>query len=92
MPAAVARAASSGCESDAKGGVRLAKSADEAFANAQEILGSTLVTYQTWTERVKKVNAPAISRRASDIASGNSTSEHPGRPIETSRPVAIDRL
>ena len=32
---------------DAKGGVRLAKSADEVAANAKEMLGHTLVTKQT---------------------------------------------
>src|SRR3954452_10249843 len=32
---------------DAKGGVRLAKSVDEVRANAQEMLGNTLVTAQT---------------------------------------------
>uniref|UniRef100_UPI003F82494D ATP-grasp domain-containing protein n=1 Tax=Shinella sumterensis TaxID=1967501 RepID=UPI003F82494D len=33
--------------SDAKGGVRLAKSADEVVANVEEMLGRTLVTAQT---------------------------------------------
>ena len=33
--------------SDAKGGVRLAKSVDEVRAHAQEMLGNTLVTVQT---------------------------------------------
>src|SRR5829696_6044924 len=32
---------------DAKGGVRLARSPDEAAANAREMLGNTLVTVQT---------------------------------------------
>src|SRR5437764_1947340 len=40
---------------DAKGGVRLAKSVDEVRANAQEMLGNTLVTVQTGPEG-KQVN------------------------------------
>ena len=40
---------------DAKGGVRLAKSADEVEANAREMLGNTLVTVQTG-EAGKQVN------------------------------------
>src|SRR3569623_761298 len=40
---------------DAKGGVRLAKSIDEVRANAQEMLGNTLVTVQTGAEG-KQVN------------------------------------
>jgi succinyl-CoA synthetase beta subunit len=40
---------------DAKGGVRLAKSVDEVRANAQEMLGKTLVTIQTGAEG-KQVN------------------------------------
>ena len=35
---------------DAKGGVRLAKSVDEVRANAEEMLGKTLVTIQTGAE------------------------------------------
>src|SRR3569623_1196108 len=35
---------------DAKGGVRLAKSIEEVRANAQEMLGNTLVTVQTGIE------------------------------------------
>src|SRR3712207_9221869 len=35
---------------DAKGGVRLAKSADEVRTNAEEMLGKTLVTIQTGAE------------------------------------------
>src|SRR5687767_5920196 len=40
---------------DAKGGVRLAKSVDEVRANAEEMLGKTLVTIQTGGEG-KQVN------------------------------------
>jgi succinyl-CoA synthetase beta subunit len=40
---------------DAKGGVRLAKSIDEVRANAEEMLGNTLVTVQTGPEG-KQVN------------------------------------
>src|SRR3954464_13365980 len=40
---------------DAKGGVRLAKSVDEVRANAEEMLGKTLVTVQTG-EAGKQVN------------------------------------
>src|SRR4051812_5808239 len=40
---------------DAKGGVRLAKSVEEVRANAQEMLGNTLVTIQTGAEG-KQVN------------------------------------
>nr|WP_047165460.1 ADP-forming succinate--CoA ligase subunit beta [Sphingomonas sp. Y57] len=40
---------------DAKGGVRLSKSVDEVKANAQEMLGNTLVTVQTG-EAGKQVN------------------------------------
>ena len=40
---------------DAKGGVRLAKSVDEVRANAEEMLGNTLVTIQTGDEG-KQVN------------------------------------
>ena len=40
---------------DAKGGVRLAKSVEEVRANAQEMLGNTLVTVQTGAEG-KQVN------------------------------------
>jgi succinyl-CoA synthetase beta subunit len=40
---------------DAKGGVRLSKSVDEVRANAQEMLGNTLVTIQTG-ETGKQVN------------------------------------
>src|SRR5919112_663784 len=40
---------------DAKGGVRLAKSVDEVRANAQEMLGNTLVTVQTGPDG-KQVN------------------------------------
>src|SRR5215210_4456959 len=40
---------------DAKGGVRLAKSIDEVRANAEEMLGRTLVTIQTGPEG-KQVN------------------------------------
>src|SRR3954454_21130024 len=35
---------------DAKGGVRLARSVEEVSANAQEMLGNTLVTIQTGPE------------------------------------------
>ena len=41
--------------SDAKGGVRLAKSVDEVVANAKDMLGNTLVTAQTG-EAGKQVN------------------------------------
>ncbi len=40
---------------DAKGGVRLAKTPDEVYANAKEMLGNTLVTIQTG-EAGKQVN------------------------------------
>ena len=40
---------------DAKGGVRLAKTPDEVYANAKEMLGNTLVTIQTG-EHGKQVN------------------------------------
>src|SRR4028118_797293 len=40
---------------DAKGGVRLARSADEVRSNAEEMLGKTLVTIQTGPEG-KQVN------------------------------------
>src|SRR5688572_17598029 len=40
---------------DAKGGVRLARSIDEVRANAEEMLGKTLVTIQTGPEG-KQVN------------------------------------
>src|SRR3954453_6298779 len=40
---------------DAKGGVRLARSIDEVRANAEEMLGKTLVTIQTG-EAGKEVN------------------------------------
>ncbi len=52
--------------SDAKGGVRIAKSADEAGANAKEMLGNTLVTKQTGSAG-KRVNRLYIEDGA-DIA------------------------
>ena len=52
--------------SDAKGGVRIAKSADEAGANAKEMLGNTLVTKQTGSAG-KRVNQLYIEDGA-DIA------------------------
>ena len=51
---------------DAKGGVRLAKSADEVETNAQEMLGRVLVTHQTGPKG-KQVNRLYIEE-ASDIA------------------------
>ncbi|WP_420139976.1 ADP-forming succinate--CoA ligase subunit beta, partial [Sphingomonas sp.] len=51
---------------DAKGGVRLSKSADEVRANAGEMLGNTLVTIQTG-EAGKQVNRLYITDGA-DIA------------------------
>ena len=51
---------------DAKGGVRLAKSADEVEANAKEMLGRVLVTHQTGPKG-KQVNRLYIEE-ASDIA------------------------
>ena len=51
---------------DAKGGVRLAKSADEVERNAQEMLGRVLVTHQTGPKG-KQVNRLYIEE-ASDIA------------------------
>ena len=51
---------------DAKGGVRLARSADEVEANAREMLGRVLVTHQTGP-RGKQVNRLYIEE-ASDIA------------------------
>ena len=51
---------------DAKGGVRLAKSVDEAVAHAREMLGNTLVTAQTG-EAGKQVNRLYIEDGA-DIA------------------------
>ncbi len=50
---------------DAKGGVRLAKSADEVYANAKEMLGRVLVTAQTGPHG-KQVNRLYIED-ASDI-------------------------
>ncbi len=50
---------------DAKGGVRLAKSADEVFENAKEMLGRVLVTAQTGLHG-KQVNRLYIEE-ASDI-------------------------
>jgi succinyl-CoA synthetase beta subunit len=50
---------------DAKGGVRLAKSIDEVYANAQEMLGRVLVTAQTGPHG-KQVNRLYIEE-ASDI-------------------------
>jgi len=50
---------------DAKGGVRLAKSVDEVYANAQEMLGRVLVTVQTGPHG-KQVNRLYIEE-ASDI-------------------------
>ena len=47
MPAAAARASSRSLARDAKGGVRLAKSVADVVANANEMLGNTLVTKQT---------------------------------------------
>ena len=47
MPAAAARASSRNLAPDAKGGVRLAKSVADVVANANEMLGNTLVTKQT---------------------------------------------
>ena len=47
MPAGAARASSRSLAPDAKGGVRLAKSVDDVVANANEMLGNTLVTKQT---------------------------------------------
>ena len=55
-----------GLGAEAKGGVRLAKSADEVFANAQEMLGRVLVTHQTGPKG-KQVNRLYIEE-ASDIA------------------------
>jgi succinyl-CoA synthetase beta subunit len=52
---------------DAKGGVRLSKSIDEVRANAQEMLGNTLVTVQTG-EAGKQVNRLYITDGA-DIKS-----------------------
>jgi succinyl-CoA synthetase beta subunit len=48
---------------DAKGGVRLARSADEVRAAAQEMLGNTLVTIQTGAEgkQVKRFTSPTAS-------------------------------
>ena len=51
---------------DAKGGVRLAKSADEVETNATEMLGRVLVTHQTGPKG-KQVNRLYIEE-ASDIA------------------------
>ena len=51
---------------DAKGGVRLAKSADEVETHAQEMLGRVLVTHQTGPKG-KQVNRLYIEE-ASDIA------------------------
>jgi succinyl-CoA synthetase beta subunit len=51
---------------DSKGGVRLSKSADEVYSNAQEMLGRVLVTAQTGP-RGKQVNRLYIEE-ASDIA------------------------
>ena len=51
---------------EAKGGVRLAKSADEVFTNASEMLGRVLVTHQTGPKG-KQVNRLYIEE-ASDIA------------------------
>ncbi len=51
---------------EAKGGVRLAKSADEVFTHAQEMLGRVLVTHQTGPKG-KQVNRLYIEE-ASDIA------------------------
>ena len=51
---------------DAKGGVRLAKSADEVEANAAEMLGRVLVTHQTGPKG-RQVNRLYIEE-ASDIA------------------------
>ena len=51
---------------EAKGGVRLAKSADEVFANAKEMLGRVLVTHQTGPNG-RQVNRLYIEE-ASDIA------------------------
>ncbi len=51
---------------DAKGGVRLAKSADEVETNAKEMLGRVLVTHQTGPKG-KQVNRLYIEE-ASDIA------------------------
>ena len=51
---------------DAKGGVRLAKSPDEVFENAKEMLGRVLVTVQTGPHG-KQVNRLYIEE-ASDIA------------------------
>ena len=51
---------------EAKGGVRLAKSADEVEANAKEMLGRVLVTHQTGPKG-KQVNRLYIEE-ASDIA------------------------
>ncbi len=51
---------------EAKGGVRLAKSADEVETNAQEMLGRVLVTHQTGPKG-KQVNRLYIEE-ASDIA------------------------
>jgi succinyl-CoA synthetase beta subunit len=50
---------------DAKGGVRLARSADEVYANAKEMLGRVLVTHQTGPKG-KQVNRLYIEE-ASDI-------------------------
>jgi succinyl-CoA synthetase beta subunit len=50
---------------DAKGGVRLSKTADEVYANAQEMLGRVLVTAQTGPHG-KQVNRLYIEE-ASDI-------------------------
>jgi succinyl-CoA synthetase beta subunit len=50
---------------DAKGGVRLAKTADEVYANAKEMLGRVLVTVQTGPHG-KQVNRLYIEE-ASDI-------------------------
>ena len=55
-----------GLGSDAKGGVRLARSADEVETNAQEMLGRVLVTHQTGPKG-KQVNRLYIEE-ASDIA------------------------
>jgi succinyl-CoA synthetase beta subunit len=55
MPAGAARASSRNSGPDAKGGVRLAKSVEEAVAHSREMLGNTLVTKQTG-EAGKQVN------------------------------------
>ena len=82
---------------DAKGGVRLARSIEEVRANAEEMLGKTLVTIQTG-EHGKQVNRLYITDGV-DIEKEfylallvDRSSRRPRSGCSTGRPIARGRI